>query len=103
MQLTNRSRVAVIDFDGMKPTERQRNFINRAGSKIADTEERKRQDERESETPMAIYDELSDIPPSPAEPADSDNDEFTPEIMFGPPPKWVTVSSSSDSSRDLNF
>lgn len=80
----------LIDFDGMKPTERQRNFINRAGSKIADTEERKRQDERESETPMAIYDELSDIPPSPAEPADSDNDEFTPEIMFGPPPKWVT-------------
>ena len=79
----------MIDFDGVDASARERNFISRGGSNVADTEEMRRQDERESETPKAIYDELSSIPPSPAEPADSDDDEFSPEIIFGIPPRWV--------------
>ncbi len=87
----------VIDFSEMVIDESASRYIKRAGDKMPKSSAKVEQEQREARTLMAFFTNSSDIPPSPREPPESDNDEsdnydFTPVVMFGTPPSWVFVS-----------
>lgn len=74
-----------VVFEGIDAEDRERNFVKRGGLKEAESAERAAQEQREQTSLMVVYTLPSDIPPSPKEPPQEADDDYSPAIAFGEP------------------
>ena len=75
----------MVDFSVVDADELARNCTTRGGKVEVKSRERAVQEQRELTTLMVFYTYLSDVPPSPREPADPYTGEASVELEFGRP------------------
>ena len=104
----------MVDFSVVDAEEIARNCTTRGGKVEIKSRERAVQEQRELTTLMVFYTYLSDVPPTPREPADPYTGDTSVELEFGRPsdetkvPKqtphllvtfeWLTASAGTGSS-----
>jgi hypothetical protein len=76
-----------VDFSVVDPEERKRNYMPYGGGEAVPTcPEKEANLRRENDILMVFYTSPADIPPSPHEPPEQNEDNTTAVVMFGTPP-----------------